>query len=243
MNPLFCRIGNKYQSADQIIRFFPHHTTYVEPFVGSGAVYFKKPKINNEVLNDIDTELMNSYKLINSLCDLDFNELRKLKTLEQKQLFMDKEDMNEAEQLYKYILKSCNTYSSTGVGKLFKNYSHFKKLVHFEKYKERLLGTILLNEDYKEVIKKYDSINTLFYLDPPYEPTRGIYDNNIIDFEDLERFIRNLEGYVCLSLNDSPLIREIFKNYYIVSINEDRYRMINVSTSRKDILIMNWSVF
>ena len=49
MNPIFCRIGSKRYSAKEIIKYFPAHETYVEPFVGSGAVFFRKEKIRAEI--------------------------------------------------------------------------------------------------------------------------------------------------------------------------------------------------
>ena len=42
MRSLFCRVGNKTSMAPHIINLFPEHETYVEPFVGSGAIYFHK---------------------------------------------------------------------------------------------------------------------------------------------------------------------------------------------------------
>ena len=42
MRNLFCRVGSKTPIADHIVKIFPEHDTYVEPFVGSGAIYFHK---------------------------------------------------------------------------------------------------------------------------------------------------------------------------------------------------------
>jgi len=46
--------GSKWSIADWIIQFFPEHHSYVEPFFGSGAVLFNKPRSNIETVNELD---------------------------------------------------------------------------------------------------------------------------------------------------------------------------------------------
>ena len=53
-------------------------------------------------------------------------------------------------------------------------------LNNIDKYKERLKGTVILSEDYKSVIDKYDSKATFFYLDPPYENSKDLYNNHVM---------------------------------------------------------------
>jgi len=242
MNPIFCRIGTKRYSAKEIIKYFPAHETYVEPFVGSGAVFFRKDKVKNEVINDLDKTLIAAYNLLKSVNESQFERFKSLKTLKQKQAFVNSTPRDRAEKLYQFILKSCNTFSNTGKGKLYKNTNHFTKIKNIEKYKSRLRGTKILNQDYKMVLKKYDSPTTLFYLDPPYEKSKGLYEDDYIDYEELERNVRSLKGFVAISMNDSPNIRRIFKDYNIVKIGETKgsRRFKDKFTERQDILIMNY---
>ena len=53
LKPPFCRQGNKYRLRNIIIPMFPQHTIYVEPFAGSSAIFFNKPKLEKNVLNDL----------------------------------------------------------------------------------------------------------------------------------------------------------------------------------------------
>ena len=46
--------GSKWSIADWIINFFPEHHSYLEPFFGSGAVLFNKPRSHIETINDLD---------------------------------------------------------------------------------------------------------------------------------------------------------------------------------------------
>lgn len=50
--------------ADWIIRFFPKHHSYLEPFFGSGAVLFNKPRSNIETVNDLDCNVVNLFECI-----------------------------------------------------------------------------------------------------------------------------------------------------------------------------------
>jgi DNA adenine methylase len=84
---------------------------------------------------------------------------------------------------------------------------HFLKITHVE------------NMDFAEVIEKYDSPNTYFYVDPPYWKTENYYSNHDFDREDHERLSKsliNMEGKFSLSYYDFPLLSEWFP--------EDQYK-------------------
>mgnify|MGYP002945112966 CR=1 FL=1 len=49
--------GSKWGSADWIISHFPEHHSYLEPFFGSGGVFFNKPRSDIETINDLDGEV------------------------------------------------------------------------------------------------------------------------------------------------------------------------------------------
>ena len=52
--------GSKWSIADWIINFFPEHHSYLEPFFGSGAVLFNKPRSHIETINDLDGNVVTS---------------------------------------------------------------------------------------------------------------------------------------------------------------------------------------
>ena len=56
------RWGNNSYMSDDILKFFPQHITYVEPFFGAGALYFKKEPSEKEIINDIDKDLIHDYR-------------------------------------------------------------------------------------------------------------------------------------------------------------------------------------
>lgn len=64
MAPVLKYPGAKWNLADWIIDHLPKHTTYVEPFFGSGAVFFKKHPSRVETINDLDSNITNLFKVI-----------------------------------------------------------------------------------------------------------------------------------------------------------------------------------
>ena len=55
------RLGNKQAIAQDIIKYFPEHKAYIEPFFGAGGMFFNKPKAKYNIVNDIDSEAAKRY--------------------------------------------------------------------------------------------------------------------------------------------------------------------------------------
>ena len=64
-------IGGKNRLAKKIIAMLPEHTTYVEAFAGGAQVLFHKPPSNVEVLNDLDYDIVNFFRV----CQWHYEEL------------------------------------------------------------------------------------------------------------------------------------------------------------------------
>src|SRR4051812_49227502 len=58
------RLGNKEAIAKSIIPHFPDHDIYLEPFFGAGGMFFSKPKVKHNFLNDKDSEVYNLFRQI-----------------------------------------------------------------------------------------------------------------------------------------------------------------------------------
>lgn len=244
MKKPFGRIGSKTYLAKQIISFFPsdyEKMNYVEPFCGSAAIYFsKKPSIDRiEVLNDIDKDLVYAFENINHIDIKDIPE-------NYKQVYTKYEESNDIltnfykslnksdkplDKFIKNIVKYNFTYCCIGHGKAYsskilvnkrKQGSISGKVPLIQKYQERMKDTVFTTIDYQDIISKYDSDNTLFYLDPPYEKSNKnkLYStiNEEFDFENLLKCIKQIKGKFILSINDSDSIRTMFKDYMIIPI-------------------------
>lgn len=64
MNAVLKYPGAKWALAEWIISRFPAHHSYLEPFFGSGAVFFNKPRSHIETVNDLDGDVVNFFRCI-----------------------------------------------------------------------------------------------------------------------------------------------------------------------------------
>lgn len=64
MKPIVKYPGAKWRCAEWIIQHLPPHTHYVEPFFGSGAVFFSKTPVRHEVINDLSGDVVNLFRVI-----------------------------------------------------------------------------------------------------------------------------------------------------------------------------------
>lgn len=242
LRPPFCRIGSKKRIRKKIYALFPSEPidTYVEPFVGSGAIYWGKTPSKLEVLNDLDKNLMDNYKLLKQIKSRTFE--KNIDTIREAQNFVNKSYSSDSGKLTKAILNSCNTFGSTGIGKIYQESNPYFKLKNIDKYQKRMENTILLNTDYKNVIKKYDGPNTFFFLDPPYENSKGLYENYEFNYNELSNILSSVKGKFLLTLNDSANIRNIFSRFNIKPIIVEKYHSKDIGhKERKELIIMNYN--
>ena len=156
---------------------------YVEPFVGSGAVFFRKEPSQREVINDIDKKMMNAYALIKPVSS-DPNKYKKYENLDALagiKRFFNTVPFSKEDRLTHYITQSCNTFiSGLGSGEITKDSNPYHKLANIDKYKQRMQNTTTRNTDYRTIVGQYDSKDTLFYLDPPYEDSKKDKSTKIV---------------------------------------------------------------
>jgi DNA adenine methylase len=213
------RVGGKSLLKKRIVEMFPddyEHMTYVEPFVGAGHVYFSKNPSDKEVINDLDKDVITIFKgfkkfkgdKISNDIDGPYN----------KKIFNEIVNANPTTPYNKFIqLLLKYKLSFYGMGKAWGN----KKPLNTKygsSYNDRLKHTTILNKSFEKVVKQYDSPNTLFYLDPPYEKSDKLYEHDTLPIEYVYEILKNIKGYFILSYNDSNEAKELFKNYKIKKI-------------------------
>lgn len=64
IGPILKYPGSKWRLADWIVSHMPAHGTYLEPFFGSGAVFFTKEPTKVETINDIDRHVVNLFRVL-----------------------------------------------------------------------------------------------------------------------------------------------------------------------------------
>jgi DNA adenine methylase len=238
LRPFFCRIGTKRLLANTINKYIPIHNTYVEPFVGGGAILWSKQPSKKEVINDKDKSLIDDYKLLKSIKERTLPSRDILKSDESLNKFYNEASNTPMNKLTKAIVSRCNKFPK-GMP-LYLAGNPFNKLNKLDEYQERLKDVKIYNKSYEEIIKKYDSPTTFFYLDPPYEGSKGLYKDSIIDYYEMRKLLDNVKGKWLLSINDSSFIRKTFKGYYYKKIKAPSTGMLGILKPRTELLIMNY---
>jgi DNA adenine methylase len=139
-------------------------------------------------------------------------------------------------------LRTCNTFGSTGKGKLYKDSNPYNKTKNIQEYKDRMKNTTMLSQDYKKVIKNHDSTKTLFYLDPPYEKSDDLYKNSDMNYEELSELLSSIKGKFVLSINDSIHMRKTFNQFKIkqISVHTQGNKGIGSGGDRIELIIKNF---
>jgi DNA adenine methylase len=246
MKPLFCRIGSKHLMSEDIISNFPEHLIYVEPFIGGGGVYWNKEPSSAEVINDLDTTLINDYRLIKKVSPDTSEYPINLNTIDKLTKFIKQKNSSNEDKLIEAVIRRCNGFSGryTTNNNLYNPTNPYIRLKNIKEYKDRIKKTVIKNEDYKKIILKYDTSDTLFYLDPPYENSADMYfkGGHVIDYEEMASILKNIKGKFVLSINGSPYIKRIFGNFKIKKIKlKTRAHKSSVIglKPREELLIMN----
>lgn len=248
--------GGKFALKEKIISMIPPHQTYIEAFCGASWVLFKKPASLVEVINDVDDEIINLYLVIQNQLSIFKERLNMLPISETLFNFMSKEygipcgDHNEKERKnipYPYGIpematktyyKIMNCYNGNLREKpQFSFYvnrrSGFVKFYNtdWDKIRNRLKEVTILNRDFREILEKYDSPNSFFYLDPPYTmaiDNKFYYKNALSekDHNELLVYLEQLEGKFILSYDNSIKIKKMYEDFNIIESEKPPFELL-----------------
>lgn len=246
---VLARTGRKRAIADKIVARAPSSfTTYVEPFIGSGDVYYAmdlKPG-TKAVINDLDRQVYKAHKLLKKIKSIPDPYAYDMSDTE-LQAFVNKKHSSPVAQLVKILTRFSGAFAGSIAdenkdAKIFKFAVPSTKLKRVEGISEYMRNTTVLNQDYKTVIKRYDSPSTFFYLDPPYASTAGeVYDKDSINYEELANVLKGVKGKFLLSINDSAEMRKLFNSFNLTSITvKQKNTNIGSSATRKELFIQNY---
>lgn len=160
--------------------------------------------------------------------------------LEQK---AETENLRRAVAFYKLLHMS---YGSQGKSLSYQPFNIYSTLCNITKVSKRLSNTLILNRDFEFIIKKYDSPNTFFYLDPPYYQAEKVY-RAVFTQENhykLHELLTQIQGKFLLSYNDCEFIKDLYQDYFIVELSRPNSMIFHMNTTEpyRELLIANYDL-
>ncbi|WP_298307300.1 DNA adenine methylase [Flavobacterium sp.] len=214
--------GGKQSMLKHILPIIPEHTIYVEPFFGGGAVFWAKDKVNVETINDYNGMVVNFYEQLKT----NYEELKLLvdATPYSRQVYKKAMVVYENPYLFSPIQKAWAFWVGTVQG--FSNkigswrsstQRHKESLLNYNKksdltpdFSKRLELVQIECMDAVELIKRQDSANTFFYVDPPYvDANQGHYGGYTQEhFNTLLEVLSGIKGKFLLSSYPNAVLNE-----------------------------------
>lgn len=247
--------GSKWRLARWIVDFFPEHHSYLEPFFGSGAVLFNKPRSNIETVNDLDENVVNLFYWIRKDPERLAREI--YLTPYSRQIYEDafksapEEDFERAVNFYIRLNMGHGFRTSGGkVGwkidvqgreKAYAAQDWCNLPEKIMQAAERLRGVQIENRPAVKLIKAFNYPNVLIYADPPYvisTRNRKQYRCEIDDdaHEELLDVLQAHKGPVLLSGYDNPLYSSHLQEWH----REERTAYSQACSKKREVLWMNF---
>lgn len=227
--------GGKFSHLDWLLPLLPPCHHYCEPFSGSAAVLLNRPPSDVETYNDIDGEVVNFFRVLRDRGD----EIIRAITLTpfsreeyHQAIYGSTQGISEVERARRFYIRARQTRTGLAQTASLGRWANCKDTSRagmsgvvsrwlggvsaLDDIAQRLIRVQIENRPATDLIRLYDSKETLFYCDPPYlHATRG--DSKAYGFEmdesqhrELARALNECRGKVALSGYDHPLMEELY---------------------------------
>ena len=251
--------GGKYELSKTLVPLIPHHERYIEVFAGGLSMFFRKTKAKWNVLNDIDSNIVNLYMCVLEKHDELVENLFWLP--KSRELFLDfreeikenkKIEIPDPKQAAKYFYCIRNSFNKLVHTPFSMNKDMKKNWDEEFRYSRRSLGGATIeNLDFETLFDKYEPRkDDYWYLDPPYiiATEKGSYYMNNFTVEDHTRLrdcvnrIDEAGGKFMVSYDYREEVKELYKNYNIKTLNLKYSGATKKARDkeRKEYIIMNY---
>ena len=236
LGPVLRYPGAKWKMADWIIRHFPPHQVYLEPFFGSGAVFFNKRPSGVETINDLDGNIVNLFRVIRKYPE----ELARLIEFtpwsREEYQSSYKQTGDPLEDARRFLVRCWQAYGTdlhrkTGWNnskraslRVSRNNDFLKLPQTILDITERLKSAQIENRDALKLIREYNYPEVLIYADPPYliqTRTAGKrYKNEMTteEHEELLEVLRKHKGPVIISGYKSDLYDRVLAEWVLDTV-------------------------
>lgn len=229
--------GGKWRLGNWIIDYFPSHDCYVEAFGGGASVLLQKEPAIREVYNDLSGAVVNFFRVLREYPDKLINaiELTPYSRLEHQIAWEYSADpIESARRFYVRAWQSFGsattktsgdtgwrTQKSEGTASAIKSFNDTK---HLWDVAARFKLVQIEQDEASNIIARYDTAKTLFYLDPPYlfstrSDKAGRSYHHEMSNEDhikLAEQVKTCKGMAIVSGYDSPLYHELYAGWDVI---------------------------
>lgn len=257
--------GGKYSHLGWLLPLLPQTTHYCEPFGGSAAVLLNRKPSPVETYNDIDGEVVNFFRVLREQKDalIEAIGLTPFSREEFERAIADPVDgLSDLERARRFYIRARQV--RTGLAQTASNgrWAHCRltsragmagavsrwlgAVEALPEIAQRLLRVQIENDSATNVIRRYDSEETLFYCDPPYpHESRGdskayLYEMTDNDHIELAEVLHNVNGKVALSGYNCDLLDELYGNWHVYEANSKKVH--SVKTERTEVLWTNYDL-
>lgn len=243
--PAFRYHGSKWRLAPWIIQHFPPHECYIEPYGGSASVLLRKTRSWLEVYNDLAEDVIVFFRVLREQPGdlVGALELTPYAKREWEQAMSNNDDPDPVERARRFYIRSYMSMAGptaqwrtgwrrqkvitkdSGRKKMSPAARVFMGLDHLYAVAERLCGVQIECADALEVIARYDSSDSLFYVDPPYPSSeRGRWKAHSYEFEmtdaeheTLSQILHSVKGMAIISGYHCELYEELYGDWRSVA--------------------------
>jgi DNA adenine methylase len=230
--------GGKFSHLDFILPLLPtHYTHYCEPFGGSAAVLINRPPAPTETYNDLDGEVVNFFECLRDDADelIRAISLTPFSRAELVRSLTPEDDLSSLERARRFFVRARQTRTGLAQTSTEGRWAHcvltsragmagavsrwLGSVEGLPQIVQRLQRVQIENAPAIEVILRYDSKETLFYLDPPYpHESRGDakaygFEMNDAEHEELARTLHRVRGAVAISSYRCPLMDRLYRDW------------------------------
>lgn len=257
--------GGKFSHLDWILPLLPYTQHYCEPFGGSAAVLINRHPAPIETYNDIDGELVNFFKVLRSEKEA-LVEAIGLTPFSREEFELaisgPTEDLSDLERARRFFVRArqvrtglaqkastgrwahCLLTSRAGMAGAVSRW--LGSVEDLPEIAQRLLRVQIEHGPAIEVIRRYDSTETLFYCDPPYahdsraDVNAYAYEMTNDHHRALAEVLHGVKGKVALSGYHSPLMQELYGDWRYIEAPE---RLVHsVKMPRTEVLWTNYDL-
>lgn len=239
MRAVFRYPGSKWSIAEWIIAHFPEgyeKMVYLEPFLGSGAVFFNKHPGAVETINDLDSDVVNLFQILRERPD-DLKRVLELTPYSREEYDQSFEPCEDPlEKARRFMVKTTQAIGAKlGHGKCgWRNHKQMKiggtackwggitETIDAAAYRLRGSTTNLVQIEKMDallLIKRYNTPDALIYIDPPYvrssRKSGALYSHEMTDEDQksLLEIIVSSKAKIIISGYDNAMYNEILKGW------------------------------